>query len=66
MSYTVLIPARLSSSRLPGKPLADIGGLPMVVRVAQRAAKAALRAAWSQVMTKASSPPALDTASKPS
>lgn len=40
MSYTVLIPARLSSSRLPGKPLADIGGLPMVVRVAQRAAKA--------------------------
>ncbi|MDR2297324.1 MAG: 3-deoxy-manno-octulosonate cytidylyltransferase [Comamonas sp.] len=40
MSYTVLIPARLSSSRLPGKPLADIGGLPMVVRVAQRAAEA--------------------------
>lgn len=40
MSYTVLIPARLSSSRLPGKPLADIAGLPMVVRVAQRAALA--------------------------
>ena len=40
MSYTVLIPARLSSSRLPGKPLADIGGLHMVVRVAQRAALA--------------------------
>lgn len=37
MSYTVLIPARLSSTRLPNKPLADIGGLPMVVRVAQRA-----------------------------
>ncbi|MBS3021454.1 3-deoxy-manno-octulosonate cytidylyltransferase [Comamonas sp. PE63] len=37
MSYTVLIPARLSSTRLPGKPLADIAGLPMVVRVAQRA-----------------------------
>ncbi len=37
--YTVLIPARLSSSRLPGKPLADIAGLPMVVRVAQRAAQ---------------------------
>jgi 3-deoxy-manno-octulosonate cytidylyltransferase (CMP-KDO synthetase) len=34
---TVLIPARLASSRLPNKPLADIGGLPMVVRVAQRA-----------------------------
>jgi 3-deoxy-manno-octulosonate cytidylyltransferase (CMP-KDO synthetase) len=35
--FTVLIPARLASSRLPGKPLVDIGGLPMVVRVAQRA-----------------------------
>lgn len=37
MRYTVLIPARLASTRLPDKPLADIGGLPMVVRVAQRA-----------------------------
>ncbi|MBK6322902.1 3-deoxy-manno-octulosonate cytidylyltransferase [Candidatus Aalborgicola defluviihabitans] len=36
MAYTVLIPARLASSRLPNKPLADIGGVPMVVRVAQR------------------------------
>jgi 3-deoxy-manno-octulosonate cytidylyltransferase (CMP-KDO synthetase) len=36
VSYTVLIPARLASSRLPNKPLADIAGLPMVVRVAQR------------------------------
>ncbi|WP_066707950.1 3-deoxy-manno-octulosonate cytidylyltransferase [Curvibacter delicatus] len=36
MSYTVLIPARLASTRLPNKPLADIAGLPMVVRVAQR------------------------------
>lgn len=35
--FTVLIPARLSSSRLPDKPLANIAGLPMVVRVAQRA-----------------------------
>ena len=34
--YTVLIPARLASTRLPNKPLADIGGVPMVVRVAQR------------------------------
>ena len=34
----MLIPARMASTRLPGKPLADIGGLPMVVRVAQRAA----------------------------
>ena len=35
--FTVVIPARMASSRLPDKPLADIGGLPMVVRVAQRA-----------------------------
>jgi len=33
----VVIPARMASSRLPNKPLADIAGLPMVVRVAQRA-----------------------------
>jgi 3-deoxy-manno-octulosonate cytidylyltransferase (CMP-KDO synthetase) len=36
MGYTVLIPARLASTRLPNKPLADICGAPMVVRVAQR------------------------------
>jgi 3-deoxy-manno-octulosonate cytidylyltransferase (CMP-KDO synthetase) len=38
MAFTVLIPARLASTRLPNKPLADIAGLPMIVRVAQRAA----------------------------
>ena len=37
MTFTVLIPARLASTRLPNKPLADIGGLPMVVRVARQA-----------------------------
>ncbi|MFZ2124875.1 MAG: 3-deoxy-manno-octulosonate cytidylyltransferase [Rhodoferax sp.] len=37
MTFTVLIPARLASSRLPDKPLADIAGVPMVVRVAQQA-----------------------------
>ncbi len=37
MAFTVLIPARLASTRLPNKPLADIAGLPMIVRVAQRA-----------------------------
>jgi 3-deoxy-manno-octulosonate cytidylyltransferase (CMP-KDO synthetase) len=37
VGFTVLIPARLASTRLPDKPLADIAGLPMVVRVAQRA-----------------------------
>jgi 3-deoxy-manno-octulosonate cytidylyltransferase (CMP-KDO synthetase) len=36
--FHVLIPARLASTRLPNKPLADLAGLPMVVRVAQRAA----------------------------
>ena len=36
MGFTVLIPARLASTRLPNKPLADLGGVPMVVRVAQR------------------------------
>ncbi|WP_395702641.1 3-deoxy-manno-octulosonate cytidylyltransferase [Aquabacterium sp.] len=37
MGFTVLIPARMASSRLPNKPLADIAGLPMIVRVAQAA-----------------------------
>ncbi|MBM3345414.1 MAG: 3-deoxy-manno-octulosonate cytidylyltransferase [Betaproteobacteria bacterium] len=35
--FIVVIPARYASSRLPGKPLADIGGKPMIVRVAERA-----------------------------
>ena len=37
MKFVVLIPARLSASRLPRKPLLDLAGIPMVVRVAQRA-----------------------------
>ncbi len=37
VAFTVLIPARLASTRLPDKPLADIDGKPMVVRVAERA-----------------------------
>ncbi|WP_027488362.1 3-deoxy-manno-octulosonate cytidylyltransferase [Allorhizobium undicola] len=41
LSHTlVLIPARMASTRLPGKPLADIAGLPMIVQVARRAAEA--------------------------
>jgi 3-deoxy-manno-octulosonate cytidylyltransferase (CMP-KDO synthetase) len=39
MSFIVIIPARYASSRFPGKPLADLGGKPMVVRVAERAVK---------------------------
>ncbi len=38
----VLIPARMASTRLPGKPLADICGLPMIVQVARRAREAAI------------------------
>jgi len=37
MRFRVVIPARFASSRLPGKPLADIGGRPMVLRVLERA-----------------------------
>ena len=39
--FHVMIPARLSSSRLPEKALADIGGKPMVVRAAEQALKTA-------------------------
>jgi 3-deoxy-manno-octulosonate cytidylyltransferase (CMP-KDO synthetase) len=41
--FTVLIPARMASTRLPDKPLADIAGQPMVVRVAQRASGSSAR-----------------------
>jgi len=44
MTFTVIVPARLASTRLPDKPLADIGGAPMVVRVAERAARSGARA----------------------
>lgn len=42
MSTLVLIPARMASTRLPGKPLADIAGKPMIVHVAARAAESGL------------------------
>ncbi|AGB42571.1 3-deoxy-manno-octulosonate cytidylyltransferase [Mesorhizobium sp. CO1-1-7] len=42
MSTLILIPARMASTRLPGKPLADISGAPMIVHVARRAAEAGL------------------------
>lgn len=38
VAFTVLIPARLASTRLPDKPLADLGGQPLIVRVAEQAA----------------------------
>ena len=40
MHFRVVIPARYASSRLPGKPLVDIGGCPMVLRVLERALQA--------------------------
>lgn len=40
MNTIIVIPARMGSTRLPGKPLADIGGTPMIVRVWQQAVKA--------------------------
>ena len=39
MDYLVVIPARLKSSRLPGKPLLDIKGVPMIVRTYLRCKK---------------------------
>ena len=44
--FIVAIPARFASTRLPGKPLQLIGGIPMVLRVAQRALVAGARAVW--------------------
>lgn len=43
MVFDVLIPARLAATRLPRKPLLDIAGTPMVVRVAQQAARSGAR-----------------------
>ena len=46
MSFVAVIPARAASTRLPGKPLADIAGKPMVVRVAERAAQSSATAVY--------------------
>lgn len=42
MSVLILVPARMASTRLPGKPLADIAGRPMIVHVAARATESGL------------------------
>ena len=44
--FVVAIPARHAASRLPGKPLRLIGGVPMVVHVARRALDAGALEAW--------------------
>ena len=54
--FTALIPARLASTRLPNKPLADIAGTPMVVRVAQRA----LKSGAERVVVATDSPEVID------
>src|SRR5262249_44118788 len=43
LPFSVVIPARMASTRLPGKPLADIGGLPMIVRVVEQALRSGAR-----------------------
>lgn len=44
--FHVVIPARYASTRLPGKPLADLGGKPMVVRVLEQAHRAGAESVW--------------------
>ena len=60
MSFTVLIPARLASTRLPNKPLAEIAGVPMVVRVAQRVSAGASRPLQVRVVVAADSQSIID------
>ena len=64
MTFTVLIPARLASTRLPNKPLADIAGVPMVVRVAQRAQAAASDGSVRRVVVAADSAAIVSVCSK--
>lgn len=45
MNPLILIPARMAATRLPGKPLADIGGKPMIVRAWEQAMKSGFRVA---------------------
>ena len=46
VSFKVVIPARYASTRLPAKPLLDLGGKPMVVRVAERARLSGAEEIW--------------------
>lgn len=46
MDFHVVIPARFASTRLPGKPLLDIGGKPMIIRVAEQAAQSGAQQIW--------------------
>ncbi|MDR0996357.1 MAG: 3-deoxy-manno-octulosonate cytidylyltransferase [Zoogloeaceae bacterium] len=59
MNFVAVIPARYASTRLPGKPLLDLGGKPMVVRVAERA-----KAAGAQTVVVATDSPEVEAAAK--
>lgn len=51
MSFVVIIPARYASTRLPGKPLVDINGKPMIVHVLERARESGASASsWQPIM----------------
>lgn len=56
MNLTVLIPARLASTRLPNKPLADVAGLPLIVRVVQQVASFAINNESPQAINTLSTP----------
>lgn len=58
MPFRVVVPARYASTRLPGKPLADIAGKPMVVRVAE----VALRSGATEVVIATDEPRVADAA----
>jgi len=58
MSVLIIIPARMASTRLPGKPLADIAGRPMIVHVADRARQSGL----GRVVVATDSPEVADAA----
>ncbi len=65
LPFIVVIPARYASTRLPGKPLADICGKPMIVRVAERAqasgAESVIIATDSEAVAQAARAHGLDT-----
>ncbi len=44
--FIAVIPARYASTRLPAKPLLDLGGKPMVVRVAEQAIRSGAKEVW--------------------
>lgn len=46
LRFKAVVPARYASTRLPGKPLLDLGGKPMVVRVAERAQQSGAEEVW--------------------